>query len=77
VGRTIVEVLAVAIDTGPRMGRVDGIGVRESGGGDPSTRTEVIGLEATGGNAASTKSEGQALGYSVMAERRYLAKEVP
>lgn len=65
----------VAIDTGPKLGRVDVVGVRDFGGGDLSARTEVIAIEVKRGNAAFAKSAGQALGYSVMADRCYLAKD--
>lgn len=65
----------VGIDTGPKLGRVDVVGVRDFGGGDLSARTEVVAIEVKRGSAAFAKSAGQALGYSVMADRCYLAKE--
>lgn len=61
------------LDTGPRIGRIDVVGVRDFGGGDLSSRSEVIAVEVKTANAPFAKSAGQAHGYSVMADRCYLA----
>jgi hypothetical protein len=63
----------VAINTGPRVGRVDVAGVRDLGSGDLASRSEVVAIEVKSGTSAFAKSAGQAHGYSVMADRCYLA----
>lgn len=57
---------------GPLLGRIDVVGVREFGG-DLAGRSEVIAIEVKGGNQPFATSAGQAYGYSVMADRCYLA----
>lgn len=64
----------VARDTGPSLGRIDVVGLRDFGGGDLSSRTEAIAIEVKRRGAPFAKSAGQAHGYSVMADR-YLAQE--
>lgn len=61
------------MDTGPRVGRVDVVGVRDLGGGDLAARSEVVAVEVKVGLTSFAKSAGQAHGYSVMADRCYLA----
>lgn len=63
----------VALDTGPKMGRIDVVGLRDMGAIDLAARTEVLAIEVKVGTASFAKSAGQALGYSVMADRCYLA----
>lgn len=60
------------INTGLRLGRIDVVGIRDIGG-DLSGRSEVISVEVKGGNQPFATSAGQAHGYSVMADRCYLA----
>lgn len=59
-------------NTGPRVGRIDVAGVRDIGG-DLSGRSEVIAVEVKAGRQVFATSAGQAHGYSVMADRCYLA----
>jgi len=61
-----------AINTGPKVGRIDVVGVRDVGG-DLSGRSEVIAVEVKAGTQVFATSAGQAHGYSVMADRCYLA----
>jgi hypothetical protein len=61
-----------AQDTGTRYGRVDVVGIRDVGG-RLGGEVEVVAVEVKGGNQASNTATGQALGYSVYAERCYLA----
>lgn len=64
----------VAVDTGPRIGRIDIVALRDFGGGDLASRTEVIAIEVKRPGQPFAKSAGQAHGYSVMADRCYLAQ---
>jgi hypothetical protein len=59
-------------NTGIRFGRIDVVGVRDTGGVF-SGSTEVISVEVKGGNQPFATAAGQAHGYSVYAERCYLA----
>ncbi len=61
-------------NTGPKIGRIDVVGVRDLGG-DLSARSEIIAIEVKRGNQPFATSAGQAHGYSVMAERCYLADQ--
>lgn len=70
--RTHLGCWETGINTGPRVGRVDVVGVRDVGG-DLSGRSEVIAIEVKAGVSAFATSAGQAHGYSVMADRCYLA----
>lgn len=63
---------ASGINTGVRSGRIDVVGVRDVGG-DLSGRSEVIAVEVKAGTQVFTTAAGQAHGYSVMADRCYLA----
>lgn len=63
---------ATGINTGVRSGRIDVVGVRDVGG-DLSGRSEVIAVEVKAGTQVFTTAAGQAHGYSVMADRCYLA----
>lgn len=60
------------VNTGLRMGRIDVVGVRDVGG-DLSGRAEVVSIEVKAGKEVFATSAGQAHGYSVMADRCYLA----
>ncbi len=62
----------VKINTGPQIGRVDVCGLRDIGG-DFSGRVELIGIEVKAGRQPFNTAAGQAHGYSVLAERCYLA----
>lgn len=64
------------INTGPRVGRIDVVGVRDVGG-DLSGRSEVIAVEVKAGTQVFTTAAGQAHGYSVLADRCYLADYRP
>jgi len=57
---------------GTKFGRVDVIGIRDIGG-NLSGEIEVIGVEVKNGNQPFNTATGQAFGYSVYAERCYLA----
>lgn len=63
-------------DTGTRLGRIDVAGIRDIGG-DLSGQTEVIAIEVKPGGTVFTTSAGQAFGYSVYADRVYLADYRP
>lgn len=65
----------VAVDTGPGIGRIDVVAVRDFGGGDLASRSEVIAIEVKRSGQPFVKSVGQAHGYSVMADRCYLASQ--
>jgi hypothetical protein len=60
------------INTGPNIGRIDVVGVRDVGG-DLSGKSEVIAVEVKQGKPVFATAAGQAHGYSVMADRCYLA----
>jgi len=61
-----------AQDRGTRFGRVDVIGLRDIGG-ELSGAFEIIAVEVKAGNQPFNTATGQAYGYSVYAERCYLA----
>lgn len=67
---------ATGQNTGPRVGRIDVVGVRDIGG-DLSGRSEVIAIEVKAGRQPFATCAGQAHGYSVMADRCYLADVRP
>jgi len=71
------ELLAweVACDTGPSIGRIDIVAIRDFGGGDLASRSEVVAIEVKRKGQPFVKSAGQAHGYSVMADRCYLAQQ--
>jgi hypothetical protein len=62
-----------ALDTGTRYGRIDVVGLRDTGG-DVSGRHEVIAVEVKLGNQPFLAAAGQAAGYGVFANRCYLAE---
>jgi len=72
---TKLDCWEVALDTGPSLGRIDVVGIRDFGGGDLASRSEVIAVEVKRSGQPFAKSAGQAHGYSVMADRCYLAQE--
>src|SRR5947208_1742387 len=53
-------------------GRIDVLGIRDTGG-DLSGSAELISVEVKAGRQPFTRAAGQAYGYSVYAERCYLA----
>ena len=61
-----------AVNRGTRYGRVDVVGVRDLGG-TLSGAFELIAVEVKGGGQPFATAAGQAYGYSVYAERCYLA----
>ena len=63
-------------DKGLRHGRIDVIGLRDAGG-RLSGRAEVVAIEVKRGNAPFATSVGQAHGYSIYADRCYLADVRP
>jgi len=63
---------ATAINRGLRYGRIDVIGVRDIGG-DLSGEVETIAVEVKRGSSPFANACGQTLGYSVYANRVYLA----
>jgi hypothetical protein len=67
---------AVGTDKGVRHGRIDVVGLRDAGG-RLSGRTEVVAIEVKRGNQPFATTVGQALGYSIYAERCYLAEYRP
>lgn len=62
------------IDVGLKLGRIDVVGIRELGG-DLTSRSEVVSIEvkSSSNSRRFAASAGQAHGYSVMADRCYLA----
>ncbi len=62
----------VAIDKGLRHGRIDVVGIRDIGG-DLSGEVETIAVEVKRGTTPFANACGQAFGYSVYANRVYLA----
>lgn len=63
---------ATALDTGLKSGRVDVLGVRDIGG-NLSGASEVIAVEVKRAKTPFATAAGQAHGYSVYADRCYLA----
>jgi len=64
---------ATAINIGPRHSRVDVIGLRDVGG-ELSGHVETIGIEVKNGSQPFATTTGQARGYTVYANRVYLAE---
>lgn len=64
------------INTGLRHGRIDVVGLRDSGG-RLSGRADVIAIEVKRGTQPFATSIGQASGYSIYADRCYLAEYRP
>lgn len=62
-----------ALDRGLRLGRIDVVGLRDRGG-RLSGRSEVISIEVKRGTQPFATSVGQASGYSIYADRCYLAE---
>ncbi len=65
-----------AIDAGLRRGRIDVVGLRDVGG-NLSGRSEVVSIEVKHGRQPFVTSIGQASGYSIYADRCYLAEARP
>ena len=61
-----------ATDAGLRLGRIDVVGLRDTGG-NLSGRAELVSIEVKRGTQAFASSIGQASGYSIYADRVYLA----
>lgn len=66
--------LMVGTDRGTEFGRMDVVGVREIEG-DLASNFEIIGVEVKQAEDKFLNSAGQAKGYSIYANRCYLAKE--
>jgi len=66
------DCFATGVNRGTQYGRVDVVGVRDIGG-DLSGGWEVIGVEVKGGSQPFGTAAGQAHGYSVYANKCYLA----
>lgn len=67
---------ATGVDTGVRHGRIDVVGLRDTGG-VLSGRSEVVAIEVKRGTQPFATSVGQATGYSIYADRCYLAELRP
>lgn len=67
---------ATGIDKGLRHGRIDVLGLRDTGG-RLSGRSEVVSIEVKRGSQPYATSIGQASGYSIYADRCYLAEYRP
>lgn len=65
-----------AIDAGLKRGRIDVVGLRDTGG-NLSGRSEVLSIEVKHGRQPFATSIGQASGYSIYADRCYLAEARP
>lgn len=70
--RSRLGCFTTAIDTGLRIGRVDVVGLKDTGGRLDGSG-EVIAIEVKRGRSPFLTSIGQAAGYSVLADRCYLA----
>lgn len=70
------DLFASGIDKGLRHGRIDVVGLRDVGG-RLSGGAEVIAIEVKRGTQPFMTSVGQASGYSVFADRTYLADYRP
>jgi hypothetical protein len=66
------DCFVTAQNRGTKFGRVDVVGIRDIGG-EHKGDTEIIGVEVKGGNQPFNTATGQAYGYSVYADRCYLA----
>lgn len=64
---------ATAVNIGPRYSRVDVVGIRDVGG-ELSGEVETIAIEVKNGSQPFATTTGQARGYSVYANRVYLAE---
>ncbi|MFN3256204.1 MAG: hypothetical protein ACE37B_10940 [Ilumatobacter sp.] len=65
-----------AIDSGLKRGRIDVVGLRDVGG-NLSGRSEVVSIEVKHGKQPFATAVGQASGYSIYADRCYLAEARP
>lgn len=74
--RKVLECFETGIDTGLRHGRIDVVGLRDSGG-RLSGRADVIAIEVKRGTQPFATSIGQASGYSIYADQCYLAEYRP
>lgn len=68
--------MTVEETTGPKYGNIDVVGLRYTHNGYGGT-AELMAVEVKPGKAVFLKSVGQALGYSLMADRCYLAVYSP
>jgi hypothetical protein len=67
---------ATGIDKGVRHGRIDVVGLRDTGG-RLSGHSEVVAIEVKRGTQPFANAIGQATGYSIYADRCYLADVRP
>ncbi len=74
--RNTLGCFETGINTGLRHGRIDVVGLRDSGG-RLSGRADVIAIEVKRGTQPFATSIGQASGYSIYADRCYLAEYRP
>ena len=74
--RATLGCFAVGIEKGLKHGRIDVVGIRDSGG-HLSGRADVIAIEVKRGTQPFATSVGQASGYSIYADRCYLAEYRP
>lgn len=74
--RSTLGCFETGINTGLRHGRIDVVGLRDSGG-RLSGRADVIAIEVKRGAQPFATSIGQASGYSIYADRCYLAEYRP
>jgi len=63
-----------ARDTGPKLSRIDVVGVRDMGG-DLSGEIETIAVEVKRGTEPFARASGQALANKIYANRVYLADQ--
>jgi len=63
---------ATGVNRGTKLGRIDVIGLRDIGG-NLSGKNEVIAIEVKAGNQPFSTAAGQTFGYSIYAEKCYLA----
>jgi hypothetical protein len=74
--QTRLKCFEVGIDTGVKHGRIDVVGIRDTGG-VLSGRSEVVAIEVKKGTQPFATCVGQASGYSIYADRCYLAEYRP
>lgn len=74
--KTELRCITVALTTGPRYGSIDVVGLRYLKGRYGGS-AELLAVEVKLRHAVFLKSLGQALGYSLMADRSYLAIHRP
>lgn len=67
---------AAGINVGLKMGRIDVVGIRDTGG-DHVGRDELIAVEVKRGTQPFATCAGQTVGYSIFAEQCYLAEWRP